>query len=688
VVPRLSRGTHLPMLRTPRCLVLVGLLLPALVASLPSRGYGYWGPNGVPLAQSERNEDAVLIAADGDGGAIVSYRVVRDSYDISAQRVLRSGAIAPGWPLNGAAVCTDPANQYEAHPAQDGTGGAYIGWSDRRHFAPGTWDQIYVHRLGADGTQAPGWPENGIRVAPAFGGQWHLDVAPDGAGGVYLVWEDYRRGVPYEDVQVDIYAQRILPSGARAPGWPETGIPVCTAPKSRSFPKLVSDGATGCFIVWADVRGADADIYAQHVLSDATIAPGWPADGLPVSTQRLHQTAHALVADGAGGFIVVWEDERATPPEQSSSLYTDVYAQRVSGDGTIAWLLDGAPVSRAAFLQQRLELVADGGGGAIIAWEDYRNVIVIGKNIYTQSDLYAQRMTASGAPAWTVDGIPLSRGAGFQLGPPAMAADGVGGALVVFETYAGGIFAQHVLSTGAIGPGWDPNGIGITAIPNVVQVYPVGVGDDAMGIITAWGDARYYETNLYDIYAQRIGASYPTSTLPSVRTHVEPRRIVLTWLFGAEPESRSASVERRTEHGDWTTIGTASYLGARRFEYEDRTVEAGRYAYRLKYATAERPEVSPEVWVTVPPQDALSLEGFSPNPAVGTPKVTFALGSDDRAELEVFDASGRSVLVRPVGSFGSGRHVVDLDRKLAPGMYWLRLTQGMRVQTGRGLVLR
>jgi hypothetical protein len=42
------------------------------------------------------------------------------------------------------------------------------------------------------------------------------------------------------------------------------------------------------------------------------------------------------------------------------------------------------------------------------------------------------------------------------------------------------------------------------------------------------------------------------------------------------------------------------------------------------------------------------------------------------------DVSGRRILGRDVGSLGAGRHRVNLaeGRRVAPGLYWVRLTQG------------
>jgi hypothetical protein len=76
---------------------------------------------------------------------------------------------------------------------------------------------------------------------------------------------------------------------------------------------------------------------------------------------------------------------------------------------------------------------------------------------------------------------------------------------------------------------------------------------------------------------------------------------------------------------------------------------------------------------------AFGLEGIHPNPARGQGlHVSFSLPRGTPARLELVDVSGRRILGRDVGSLGAGRHRVNLaeGRRVAPGLYWVRLTQG------------
>ena len=85
-----------------------------------------------------------------------------------------------------------------------------------------------------------------------------------------------------------------------------------------------------------------------------------------------------------------------------------------------------------------------------------------------------------------------------------------------------------------------------------------------------------------------------------------------------------------------------------------------------------------------------ALDGVRPNPALGRAlTVEFALPSAKPARLELLDIMGRRVTGRDVGALGAGRHVVNLSegRRLAPGIYLLRLTQDTDVRVTRAAVL-
>lgn len=77
---------------------------------------------------------------------------------------------------------------------------------------------------------------------------------------------------------------------------------------------------------------------------------------------------------------------------------------------------------------------------------------------------------------------------------------------------------------------------------------------------------------------------------------------------------------------------------------------------------------------------ALAIRGVTPNPATagGGLTVRLTLAGEALASLDVLDLSGRRVLRQDLAGLGRGTHQFALAgaRRLAPGVYWMRLTQG------------
>ena len=59
--------------------------------------------------------------------------------------------------------------------------------------------------------------------------------------------------------------------------------------------------------------------------------------------------------------------------------------------------------------------------------------------------------------------------------------------------------------------------------------------------------------------------------------------------------------------------------------------------------------------------------------------------------LELLDIAGRRLAKLDVGTLGAGAHMVDitpLGHRLAPGLYWLLLTQREKTVTAKAAVVR
>jgi hypothetical protein len=211
--------------------------------------------------------------------------------------------------------------------------------------------------------------------------------------------------------------------------------------------------------------------------------PTLPTVNLPVCNAPKAQYYRDAVTDGQGGVIVAWSDLRTDT--------ADVYVQRVSAAGVPLWGAQGAPVCTEPWEQGEVTALADGQGGAFIVWSDRRTI--------WESDLYAQRVDATGAALWTAGGVPVCRMPGDQLAP-VITRDAQGGIIVAWEDRrgTGEVYAQRLNGVGV--RLWDTSGVAASlAVPPRFE--PRIARDGLGGAIIAWVQQG---VNGLDVLAQRI----------------------------------------------------------------------------------------------------------------------------------------------------------------------------------------
>jgi hypothetical protein len=650
---------------------------------------------------------------------------------------LPAAASWPTDPLVNLPVCVASGNQNPAVIASDASHGAFIAWTDAR--IPGDYPKnldIYVQHVLASGVVDPLWPANGLPACVADSAQQSPQIVGDGSGGAIVVWEDFRTGasvvyaqhvlasgtvdpgwpvngsalytsgfevngpravadgaggavvawMDYRNGNQDIYAQRVLASGAVDPAWPADGRALCTAPNDQWWPRMVADGAGGAIVTWQDYRG-DGDIYAQRVLADGTFGLAWPVDGLSVCTAVNGQFTPTIVGDGAGGAIVTWSDFRNGDG--------DIYSQHVLAGGNVdpAWPVDGRALCLAANDQSNPVIVTDGAAGAIVAWEDFRTG-------FPAYDIYAQRVLWNGtiAPAWPADGRAMCAAVDRQL-TPAIVTDGASGAIVTWADYRidsyptnADVYAQRVLASGVVDPAWPGDGRAISTAASL-QLDPAIVTDGAGGAILAWWDVR----NLTDadIYSQRVqssgllGGDAPTATLFSlVSAEADGEGVKLEW-FTTAGASTSARVYRRTPDTGWSSLSSVQPDGTGAIRYRDAVVEPGvMYGYRLGISTTAGDRYSGVAWVRAFEGHVLALDGLRPNPADRELAVSLSLPDGERAVIELVDLAGRVVARREIVG-QPGNHLINLrdGGDVEPGVYFVRLTHGGSLLTRKACVV-
>jgi hypothetical protein len=494
--------TESPILKYLGISFLISILL--LVAGI-TEVYAQWLDDGAHVCIYDQDQLNPKITSDGAGGAIIAWEDGRGSGgDIYAQRISAGGV--PIWYTNGVPATGLGNVEDLIGIVPDGSDGVYIFWWID---APLQYYDICRQQLaGTDGSQqfGPGGQTVWSNLDWEYEPTWSIEVMSDGANGAFLtVWNEWGdfdisykhinmcsgklgreiwSGVRWYDIAID-------PAAGILCSWTTFGLDDvdtvlvekhgldCTRVWSRSVyinpifepspggSTVESDGTGGAVIVYT----LSSDIYASRV--DETGALLW--SGRPICQADHGQGWSRIVADGTGGGIVVWKDWRHDPNGNG-----EIYAQRFYPDGTVpfdlSWEPEGNAIRVGKGYKENWECIPDGGGGAIIVWEeDHQN--------NGDWNIYAQKINAEGILQWpTAENAVICAASGSQQSSD-MVTDGVGGAII---TWSDGREANVDIYAQGTAAGVDPI---CSVSPSTIEFDTLEVGEfqDAVFTITNIG---------------------------------------------------------------------------------------------------------------------------------------------------------------------------------------------------------
>jgi hypothetical protein len=571
----------------------VSLLALALSVSAHAPGAEAAWPHdptdNVPVIVAALSQTSPVGVSDGAGGMIVAWTDSRSGVaDIYAQRISSTGELM--WSPFGVVICDASGAQTLPVIAADGSGGAVLAWIDARAGAGA--NDVYAQKINAGGVVQ--WIPNGVAVCTAAGAAIEPQIISDGGGGAIVGWEDQRAGTAS-----DIYARRVLVSGTAA--WTADGTLVCNATGTQTAMRMTTDNANGAILVWADGRVTGTDIYVQRTNSAGSNL--WTANGVAVCTQTATQGLPAITADGLGGAILAWYDNRVTTDQ-------NIYAAKVTTTGTLPWTSQGVLCCNATGSQVTPSIITTSGAGAIVAWRDSRD---------GNLDIYAQRLSSTGARQWGLAGV-LTHAitAGTQINAR-LCSDGDLGAYLVYDE-GGDVFAQRLSSTGA--RMWLNDYTPVSQAANSQGNATIVLG--ANGVLVAWDDSRGNTPS--DIYAQRmeqdglIGDPEPNILSVHDIPGDQGGQVRVRWVGSyrdLEPYSEIAQYfVDRLDGASWTQVAAVPAAGLTEYAVVAATLAdstPGSPAYtRFRVRSSPRIPLWP-IWTSAP-DSGCSVDNLSPAP--------------------------------------------------------------------------
>jgi hypothetical protein len=351
-------------------------------------GNPLWGTDGVSVCKDDSAQTQPRIVSDANGGAIIAWTDRRgdgNESGIYAQRIDADGA--PIWVMDGVAVCSVAGDySYWVRPevASDGAGGAIVIWQ---------WEGVYAQRIDESGVAQ--WSLDGV-LTSATGGSSKL--ASDDTGGAIIAW------LIWGDFEFDVYTQRLDGDGVAQ--WGPSGVMIGAGESDSAQPlDVMSDGQGGAVAAWGDFS---AQIYVQRVGEDGNTI--WTPGGINLRNPAdpHSQWEPKLAPDGTGGVIVSWFEYIG------GSYNHDIYVQRIDEGGDVKWGEGGVEMCVLPSDQRDSRICADGTGGAIVVWGDERSgnadvyamrVNSVGRVPTLLRDFFAEVIENTISVKWTLSDI-------------------------------------------------------------------------------------------------------------------------------------------------------------------------------------------------------------------------------------------------------------------------------------------
>ncbi|HPD15885.1 MAG TPA: hypothetical protein PLE19_13100 [Planctomycetota bacterium] len=369
-----------------------------------------------------------------------------------------------------------PGRGIQATPDVAFGGGAYLAvWREGWHGKGGS-ARIYAARVSADGKVLD---PKGIEVSPCKNGVQEQPRVAFGGGAFLVVWQDLRNGKDY-----DVLAARVSPEGKVLDAEP---IAVAAGPRTQALPAVASDGQ-GFLVVWQGLAGAEAAYrgFAAQVSADGKVGAAVETGATPQPKVAWNGKCYLAACGGAGFWagevrsILLGADGKPASKPAPALGGTKAAIFSLSAVPDRGWLVishrsppdpwgwGGPGAMRAAFIgpngtpaspvkeehpQARLPHWLDFGrekgrgatwpwGHSASAWAGKHSLVVwqryhLGGEKWTNfenCDLVAARV--DGVTSLDPAGVPVAASDADER-RPALAADGMGGLLCVYERGSG-----------------------------------------------------------------------------------------------------------------------------------------------------------------------------------------------------------------------------------------------------------
>jgi len=247
-----------------------------------------------------------------------------------------------------------------------------------------------VLALGFAGVSTPparaGWSSGPVSVRPTTASIPAVAACNDGGLGTFVVWQEEATSGSGE-----LRVNHLLPTGDFDLSWPSDGVVGCDFVAGRPEVGVLPDHLGGCYVWWTEVTAGSPSLFVTHLISDGTIATGWPTRGLLLGTVGMTARPSAI-EDAAHGLYLAW----------SQNTVVRAHHLGPNGLGAGGWPNSPrvvVPIDPAATFHLWPDLALAPDGGIFLSWGTWSLDTTI-----VESGMYLRRLTTAGlnAPGWPI----------------------------------------------------------------------------------------------------------------------------------------------------------------------------------------------------------------------------------------------------------------------------------------------
>lgn len=400
--------------------------------------------------------------------------------------------------VTGKPVTLDLGNRLDVRVLDLFGGSTLVAWRGQR---------IYASLLDSTGTEAPGWPVNGVGVShlgytayPTLPVRLSDDLA-------CFVWTNQSTG------SLDAYVGWLQRSGSVLPTPAEIVTDTITARARQQEVELaIRQDDTHAIVALTDYSAGVGRTLLKQVGCPGAPTTSWPTGGIILEDSIKVVPIDAFGDDGLGCFLLVRHEHncvRPPPPTPSPPCAAELRLHRFLPDGSPhpSWTSTGVLVTDAPGWNQDGLLVSDRHAGAYVAWYD------------STSDtlrVRAQHFGPDGLrhPAWNPLGnaypprlvLPSPNMSVFLQG---LATTSSGDLILLFDLYSSVPWLVAVRADGSLVPGWPETGLRIPVVGDgsfwESSQYRLAVTPEDR-IVVVGAHTRYQSDEGTDLWAVAIAA--------------------------------------------------------------------------------------------------------------------------------------------------------------------------------------